>query len=545
MTTRKRNTATTAAATAVVDAAQHTHDYSLLLSIVRDNFSSWWQGRPLFLANLPEGREKFLFTIYLENLDESIRQEHNCHACRSFINLYGRLVAVDKDGRLRSVMWRPMDGSLETPAAYVEAFAAMRDYLETQGEIGSVFVSKESVWGKPIDGLWRHISVLNPHVHTDRVVTPSQKMAQSIQHYESVAGALQEVRQATLGQAVHLFRTEQLAQSQKFLGPTEWLLQTLQKCGDLNSRKKRALLWQAVATAPEGYLHPKASVLWPVLEAINNGDSLAVLQRKFGAMTHGLAYQRPQKAPHAQTVQQAQKLVEQLGIAASLPRRFARLDEVAPIWITRKRSRQHEPTTGMFVGMRTRETDQVLVQPSNQLGPARIFTWVKFRQTILPEAVRMQLYTPIGRGRYIAMTTAVNAEAPEIFKWEGPLAWYVYNDGSTASQWNLQSGMWTEVTGVATLPCPAFIDEGAVLALDGCRDVRNSSSALFPSCLADNLHGVRSVIEEYSNTTPLQQFLSMTQPLACGYDVRKSQADCTLRVLSFGKWQSIKIDRWD
>ena len=94
------------------------------------------------------------------------------------------------------------------------------------------------------------------------------------------------------------------------------------------------LLWRAVAEAPAGYCHPKSAVTGSLLEDVAAGMAFKDIARRFNAKVAPLAYQRPQAAPSASNVQQAEKIVAQLGIAPSLERRFARLDEVQVLdWV--------------------------------------------------------------------------------------------------------------------------------------------------------------------------------------------------------------------
>jgi hypothetical protein len=179
-------------------------------------------------------------------------------------------------------------------------------------------------------------------------------------------------------------------------------------------------------------------------------------------------------------------------------------------------------------------------------------TWDKFTRTVLSTAERLEILVP-HTGRFIALTTAVNADAPPILKWDrederNPVAWYVYPNGSPASQWGLQSGSWAKVNAITPFPNMwgsqpmPFIGEGAVLALDGCADTREAGNALFPECLRAEVHGARATIEAYSRSATISGRESAS---ACGYDIRKSAADCTLRAFSGGAWSSYRIDRWD
>lgn len=152
------------------------------------------------------------------------------------------------------------------------------------------------------------------------------------------------------------------------------------------------------------------------------------------------------------------------------------------------------------------------------------------------------------------MTTAANADAPPIIKWDrederNPVAWYVYHNGSPAPQWRLANGSWAKVTAITPSPSMwgsrpmSFLGNGVVLVLDGAIDTQtNSGNALFPEILREELHGARATIEAYSRSAIIS---GREEASACGYHVGKGAADCTLRVLAKGSWSPYRIDRWD
>src|SRR5262249_50962143 len=144
-------------------------------------------------------------------------------------------------------------------------------------------------------------------------------------------------------------------------------------------------------------------------------------------------------------------------------------------------------------------------------------------------------------GRFIALTTALYADAPPILKWDrederNPVAWYVYHRGSSAHQWRLSANAWATVK--AIVPAPnlwgsrpmPFVAEGCVLVIDGALDTReDAGNALFPECLREELHGVRATIEAYARSAKLG---GREDGSGCGYHVGKGAADCVLRVRS-------------
>src|SRR5690348_266159 len=280
-----------------------------------------------------------LFAAYLAAFHEERRQYHNCNACRRFIEAYGGLVKIEEDGRQRPVMWNPM----EAPDEYSESISALARIVE-KAKITGVFYYNERLWGVPANpkgakhggvGEWHHFAVKpDPKtLHRSIAQTPGQAMAEKREDRGTVLRALAEFTRDQLATAVKILSADALYRSEKVLGAAEWLHKLQDSRASAKDKAEREnLTWLAVATAPAGFCHPRSSMIGTLLEDIAAGLPLDEISRKFAAKMHPLRYQRPQALPSAGNIQQAEELVAKLGIAASLRRRYARLDEIKALW---------------------------------------------------------------------------------------------------------------------------------------------------------------------------------------------------------------------
>jgi hypothetical protein len=180
-------------------------------------------------------------------------------------------------------------------------------------------------------------------------------------------------------------------------------------------------------------------------------------------------------------------------------------------------------------------------------------TWDKFQRTVLPDAVSIEFFVP-RTGVFTALVTAVHADAPPILQWDipearNPVSWYLYRGGSSAESFNLTAGVFVKVNAVTLQPNMWSGDkfthqgEAAIFILDGCRDLNNRSSALFPEILKAAYHGIRSTIEAHSKAKPIQ---GIEQATACGIRLQKgASTDLRFRVTAKGLRTVFIIDRWD
>jgi len=550
--------------------------YDALLTAVKKRFTSAVVGRKYVFTTDAVG----LWYLYLSSLPETggFRQRHNCHACKSFIEKYGGLVSIDPEfGTQTPLFWAvsKVPGVLLTP--YDVAFTALAVKVR-RAKVTGVFFSGTANWGNPVTNhksVYHHLAVDAVDLRDgsvsdqkDAAQTPGQLMADYHERYNTVQHALADTTVNVLKEAVCVFESEALYRSEKFLEPVKWLLD--RKRGQDNYvlgepwKIKRNLLWSAVAEAPVGFTHPRASVIWPLLEDIKAGTPFDEMKRKFHAMVAPLQYQRLQAAPSEGTVKQAEVLFEKMGLAPALERRFARLEDIIEHAVWTPASMIHAAhcrvssnaactcdgvdftSKGVFAHLDTKNSRKTTV-PQVDL-PVKVVTLEKFMRDVIPEAEQLELNAP-NYGRYSAMTTAVHADAPQILKWSNPVAWYVYVGGSAAAQWGLHAG-WVPVTAIVPAPTvwdnkspTAYLNEGLVLVLQGCADYQTGQgNALFPECLKSELHGVRSVIEAYSRRAELQ---GHAEASACGYDLRRGACDCRVRALKDSRWTEYQIDCWE
>jgi hypothetical protein len=287
-----------------------------------------------------------------------------------------------------------------------------------------------------------------------------------------------------------------------------------------------------------------------LLEDIASGMDFADVSRRFQSKMHPLQYQRPQAAPSAGTIAQAEKIVGQLGAAGSLARRFARIDEVQALW--KPKQTPETKGEGVFGHLKAKGAPE----PLNMTIPPQTMTWDKFSRTVLPDADSIEFYARAARDHYAVLLTAVNPDAPPILQWDdpehrNPVSWYVWHGGSAPEQFGLRTGSLVPVSAVTFKPSMWGDPEGkhshqgqaVIFLLEGAKETRQSGAALFPEILKAEFHGVRSVIEAYSRSAEIEGIENST---ACGILLQKgSNWEHMFRVTTKGKAVDYRLDRWD
>lgn len=484
-----------------------------------------------------------LYDKLLQKIPEEARQHYNCRACRRFVDKYGGLVVVTDAGGLKPAVWPS-----GVPQFFKEGVEDIRKAV-SRANITGVFYTSEKVLGTPVTGPWEHLSLSIPAGmrYSKALSTAFQGAAEKREDFILLSKAVEKYSMDIVQEAVNILRSDVLYGGEKVLKPAEWLLAV--KVDTEKRRGKKNLLWKYAATAPTGYCHISENMLGTLLDDIYEGRSLESIKRRFGEKMDPTKYQRPQAAPTAGNVAAAEKIVEQLGLERSLRRRFARLEELPLIW--KPEVEKVRAVGGVFAGLDVKKK----TPPRNVTDiPASTMTWVKFRDTVLPAAKKIEFLVGYKQDSYAAIVTAADMDAPPIIQWDtvehrNPLNWYLYSAGSYPGRFELKQG-WTEVTGVMLQPnmlqeC-GYQEKAVFFILKGARDrdYHVAGSALFPSVLKGELHSVRSTIEAYSKKTSLEGY---EEASACGIRLGSESRwwDYQFRVTTSVGVTTYKLDRWD
>lgn len=508
------------------------------------------------VGELRNDRKKSLFATYIEGFNSAEeRQHHRCTACANFVRLYGDLAFVTDDGALVSAFWGDGGNDLTIPELYAPGIRAMGKRV-TASKIISPFFAEAGTWGIAEDHgddgtTWNHFCVEYADGWSHKLLTPEQGMAAKTQDYLTVLRAITNNTLDTVNKACTFIGQSDAA---KALHPQiEWLLAQAQTHAGKGARAAITnKLWKAVAAAPDAFCHPTSGAVSVVLEKISAGMSFAQLERFMKSeVMDPLNYQRPQVAPTQGNIKQAEAIVEKLGIASALKRRFATAADILPgayIWETPDEDVK-PGAGGVFGHLKPKGEEDARAQAL----PAKTMTWRKFKETILPQAKSVKI-RPNVKDNFTAYVTAVDADAAPILKWDdehtrNPVSWYLYPGGSTAFQWGIQGARWYDVPFILKAP-PLWtgklnpINEHELIVIAEAADSRNDSAALFPQILRNELHSVRATIEAYSGSSKLET--AQDGRMLAGILLDSNNAAVRLRVdLGNGVTGEYEIDRWD
>ena len=516
--------------------------YRELESAIRDRIAALKP--PIFTTNAAG-----LFETYLEAIPEPQRQHYRCHACRGFLEWYGGLVTIDPSGDTKSVFWTWSD--LSSPFGIHVARTLAREVEKAR--VTGVFVADWPAWGRAVTGKWTHLSgTCRPELlaRNPKIKTGSQEMAERREDFVMLKRALADYSRDAAAQAVRILKADALDRSEKTLGVAEWFLSLHDTLGSTRGPARDNLIWRAVATAPAGFCHVRSTMINTLLDDLIAGLPIETIQARWAAKMHPLQYQRPTTLKDG-TIEQAERLVQSMGIERSLSRRAAKLEEVVAFWTPRPVEKPARSGGGVFDHLRQSRQG---VDPVEL--PAVTMTWEKFARTALPNALSIEVLLSQHPQPFFGFVTAADPDAPPVLQWDGlngqrnPVSWYFYHGGSMPGHWGLAAG-WANVRAICRHPCHwqdaekfGHYTEGAFFILEGAKDSRAPEAGFFPEMLKSEYHGIRAVLEAHARRTTVAGHADGT---ANGIALQKgsNQPAIRLRVTATDGASQYVIDRWD
>lgn len=502
-------------------------DFAPFAQAVERNYLNLPSDVPVFHTDVD------LWEVYLGAFPEEHRQEHNCNCCKQFLRNVGSIVYINSNGIPRSILWdTQQDYGYFNPI--VEALANAVEKAKIVGLYLNNYKSGGRHLGAEELGGWNHFYLTLADRHVEEKIGSRDKQCGEIsERFKMVVNAVTKFDHSTVETVLGLAESGTLHRPEKVLGQLKWFYELGESFHGVAVRKgihtRNNLIWRAVATAPVGFANICSGVSSALLEDIQNGVDTDTAVQKHNVKMRGDRYLRP-TTHSAGNVKAANKLIEELGYERSFDRRFARLEDLELKWrpIPKANTAKVEAAGGMF---------DVLLKEDKPIRDARFggtMTWARFEKDILGNAERIEVLVP-STGNFFAFTAPVHDDAPLIFQWDNGIGTYSYVNGSPSNRWNLEGCEWTTITGITNRPshwgnthqsnhadCMYFV-------IDGCVDRANDSMVIFPETLKSVLHPVRSTIEAFAKTRPLE---GANEASACGLAISNGTMGIKVRVTS-------------
>jgi hypothetical protein len=387
--------------------------------VFQSNFNKLIEGQvQLYVTDVDKQQ---LWDAYLNAFPDAERQGFNCNCCKSFIRNYGNVVAI-KDGVVKSLWDFTVDDVM-----YAGVIAALNN-LVCESNITNVFVTKQSKLGTDksltLSTEWQHLY----YQLSQSFVTRSSDSEDTIRadkrsRKETFKRGLDELTIDATETVLDLIIQNQLYRGESNKFTLTQFLKHQQEYTLVDNKDNYC--WNNCGVNVTGIRNTSIGSL---LIDLSNGVDINIAVRKYEAMVAPSNYMRTnQVISSKKQVEDANKLVVELGLESALNRRFANESDINVndcLFI----NRSQKLNTNVFDSI----LDEVPVNPKSLTKLTEV-SIDEFIDAVLPGVSNVELLMqPQLSGNLVSLITAVDSAAPSLFKWNNSFSW-VYNGGNADS----------------------------------------------------------------------------------------------------------------
>jgi hypothetical protein len=403
----------------------------------------------LFVVDLDkDALWKTYLSSFLEGTNPVFRERtvHDCSACRQFIKSFGNVVLI-KDGKVTTI-W-------DFPAA--EEFAPVVETLDTYvktSDIVNVFFSDTKKIGTEEnhemseDGTvltWRHLFVEVP----ERFVVDRKNFGtirgEARAQRDVFKRSLDEISEDAVLSILELVAQNSLYKGEEWKGVLDTFLKHQRVYSTLSHTEKELYAWEQSAKAGAVVGKIRNHSIGTLLVDVSNDIDLDSAVRKYEAMVAPSNYKRPKAIFTKKMLEEAEKIITELGYLPSLGRRHASINDITVNNI-------------LFANrdvVKTLGGENIFSEMSRKVGASpKNFDRVEevpmtvFVSDILPHAQTIEVLLENKHARNLATLIAPeNRDAPSMFKWNNPFSW-AYTGNITDSMKERVKALGGDVSGV-------------------------------------------------------------------------------------------------
>lgn len=382
----------------------------------------------LFITDIDKDE---LWNLYLDSFPSGtnplyrVRREYDCSCCRHFIKQIGGTVYFDDDYNVHSIFEFDADSSIFQPV-----MDALAEYVKSR-PVTDRFLSKERQIGTPRtryladDGSvcnYNHYSVTPPPRqligNRDTISTAVARIRDTKNVFKR---SLSEITMDAVDTILELIQSNTLYKGAEWRNAIEEFKRHKEIYEALPAEKRDNYCWVNAQTVGVAIGRIRNHSIGVLLTDVSEGMELDEAVRRYEKIVAPSNYKRPKAIFTKKMVEDAQKKVVELGFMDSLPRRFARLDDISVnnILFSNKDAGKRIVGGNVFDDM----LSEAKTNPK-KFSKVEEIDVEKFVTDVLPYAKEVEAYVENRHSpNFVSLIAPVNKESKSMFKWNNGFSW--------------------------------------------------------------------------------------------------------------------------
>lgn len=385
-----------------------------------------------------------LWQTYINTYPEDIRQEFNCNSCKQFVRNYGAIVGIAPDNTIMSI-W---DMDIEQVAdEYKPVVLAMTAIIRANSRIKDFFIEEFAKLGTDsnIQLLpdkttieWQHFFYQLPSRfvwnramrNATGLATMPGFLGEMRQTKEVFQRSLTELTVQATETVLELIASNAIYRGEEFKGLLEAFLAAQKEYADLPQNVRGIYCWKRVDVKSALY-KIRNTAIGTLLTDLSKGEELDKAVFAYESKLDPTRYRRPRPVLTPRMIEALKETLNEAGLTPSLQRRLATIDDLDVrnvLFI----DRTNIATTTGGVDIFGQLEQSVVVNPRT-LSRVSEMKLDDFIEKVLPglESIELLLENR-HESNLVSLVGPVNAESPNLLKWDNPFSWSYNNAVSDA-----------------------------------------------------------------------------------------------------------------
>lgn len=401
--------------------------FTTIQSAVAKQFKAMSSGR--LFATTADGAA--LWETYLSSFPAGAnpmyksRTEHDCGCCRHFVKTIGGAVNII-DGKIVTLWDFKVDGAYQevadAMAQYVRAFAIDNVYLHTERLVGTAS-SRQLLEDKSVR-TWDHYYVNLPTAAVLRGDQIGPRLGEFRATHDVMKRGLSEITTDAIKTVLELIGQNSLYRGEEHKFSVEEFRKLKTKFNLLPDESERDLfVWEWIEGVHVAVARIRNSVIGTLLVDLSEGKDLEDAVKAFEQKVAPTSYKRPTALVTKAMVAQAQKTVDELGLATALERRYCTLADITVNNILFA-DRATKRAMNVFDEIAAETTIDI-----KKLGKVEEIQIADFISKVLPSAQSVDvLLENRHSGNMVSLIAPVDPTAKQLFKWPNGFSWSYVGD---------------------------------------------------------------------------------------------------------------------
>lgn len=397
--------------------------FSVFKEAVKEQFQALSQG-DLFRADV--GKDE-LWHFYLDAFPEGTnpiykeRREYDCQACRQFIKACGNVISII-DNKPVSIWDVVVDGYYQEVANKMAGFVKshpIRDvFFHDQQNLGTDFNRQILDDGQVIK--WEHFFFKLPKAFVKGNV--AREIGECRETKNVFKRGLDEITEESAEMVLELIDQNSLYRGEENRAAVNAFLVYKNDYSNLPDVERDFYCWEwSMKVGPSARIRNTA--IGTLLTDLSDGVELDKAVKSFESKVAPQNYKRPTALITKGMIKKAEEKVEELGIADSLPRRYAVAEDIT-INNVLFANREAKRAMSVFDEMAAETKEDV--KKFDHVEPVDIETFIS---NILPKAESVELMLENKHtNNLMSLVAPANKDAKGIFKWNNNFSWAYSGD---------------------------------------------------------------------------------------------------------------------